>query len=224
MITFLVFYGRVKAGGLIMRMAYFFISLGFAALLVGGMTTRPQGSLAAEGSQNAKATFAGGCFWCMEEVYEKVEGVVSVISGYTGGHLANPTYEQVSAGGTGHAESVEVIYDPHKVTYQHLLEVFWRNIDPTTPNAQFCDHGSQYRSAIFYHDETQKRFIDESKQAVESSKTFPQPIVTEIIPASIFYAAEDYHQDFYQKNPVRYKFYKWNCGRSQRLEQLWGKP
>jgi peptide-methionine (S)-S-oxide reductase len=224
MITFLVFYGRVKAGGLIMRMAYFFISLGFAALLVGGMTTRPQGSLAAEGSQNAKATFAGGCFWCMEEVYEKVEGVVSVISGYTGGHLANPTYEQVSAGGTGHAESVEVIYDPHKVTYQHLLEVFWRNIDPTTPNAQFCDQGSQYRSAIFYHDETQKRFIDESKQAVESSKTFPQPIVTEIIPASIFYAAEDYHQDFYQKNPVRYKFYKWNCGRSQRLEQLWGKP
>ena len=207
-----------------MRMAYFFISLGFAALLVGGMTTRPQGSLAAEGSQNAKATFAGGCFWCMEEVYEKVEGVVSVISGYTGGHLANPTYEQVSAGGTGHAESVEVIYDPHKVTYQHLLEVFWRNIDPTTPNAQFCDQGSQYRSAIFYHDETQKRFIDESKQAVESSKTFPQPIVTEIIPASIFYAAEDYHQDFYQKNPVRYKFYKWNCGRSQRLEQLWGKP
>jgi peptide-methionine (S)-S-oxide reductase len=224
MITFLVFYGRVKAGGLIMRMAYFFISLGFAALLVGGMTTRPQGSLAAEGSQNAKATFAGGCFWCMEEVYEKVEGVVSVISGYTGGHLANPTYEQVSAGGTGHAESVEVIYDSHKVTYQHLLEVFWRNIDPTTPNAQFCDQGSQYRSAIFYHDETQKRFIDESKQAVESSKTFPQPIVTEIIPASIFYAAEDYHQDFYQKNPVRYKFYKWNCGRSQRLEQLWGKP
>ena len=207
-----------------MRMAYFFINLGFAALLVGGMTTSPQGSLAAEGSQNAKATFAGGCFWCMEEVYEKVEGVVSVISGYTGGHLANPTYEQVSAGGTGHAESVEVIYDPHKVTYQHLLEVFWRNIDPTTPNAQFCDQGSQYRSAIFYHDETQKRFIDESKQAVESSKTFPQPIVTEIIPASIFYAAEDYHQDFYQKNPVRYKFYKWNCGRSQRLEQLWGKP
>ena len=207
-----------------MRMAYFFINLGFAALLVGGMTTSPQGSLAAEGSQNAKATFAGGCFWCMEEVYENVEGVVSVISGYTGGHLANPTYEQVSTGGTGHAESVEVIYNPHKVTYQHLLEVFWRNIDPTTPNAQFCDHGSQYRSVIFYHDETQKRLINESKQAVESSKTFPQPIVTEIIPASIFYTAEDYHQDFYQKNPVRYKFYKWNCGRSQRLEQLWGKP
>jgi peptide-methionine (S)-S-oxide reductase len=204
-------------------MAYFFIILGFTALIGGSMTIPPQWSLAAEESQNAKATFAGGCFWCMEEVYENVEGVISVISGYTGGQLANPTYEQVSAGGTGHAESVEVVYDPDKVTYQHLLKVFWRNIDPTTPNAQFCDHGSQYRSAIFYHDETQKRLIDESKQAVESSKSFPQPIVTEILPTSIFYPAEDYHQDFYKKNPVRYKFYKWNCGRSQRLEQLWGK-
>jgi peptide-methionine (S)-S-oxide reductase len=206
-----------------MRMAYFFIILGFTALIGVAMTIPPQWSLAAEESQNARATFAGGCFWCMEEVYENVDGVISVISGYTGGQLANPTYEQVSAGGTGHVESVEVVYDPDKVTYQHLLKVFWRNIDPTTPNAQFCDHGSQYRSAIFYHDETQKRLIDESKQAVESSKSFPQPIVTEILPTSIFYPAEDYHQDFYKKNPVRYKFYKWNCGRSQRLEQLWGK-
>lgn len=206
-----------------MRITYFVSSLGFAALLIGGMTAMPQGSFATEGSQNAKATFAGGCFWCMEEAYEKVDGVVSVISGYTGGQLANPTYEQVSAGGTGHAESVEVTYDPKKVTYQNLLEVFWRNVDPTTPNAQFCDHGSQYRTAIFYHDQMQKRLIDESKQAVESSKSFPQPIVTEIVPTSIFYPAEDYHQDFYKKNPVRYKFYKWNCGRSQRLEQLWGK-
>lgn len=207
-----------------MRTTSLFIILGLAALLIGGMTAMPQGNLAAEGSQHAKATFAGGCFWCMEEVYEKVEGVISVISGYTGGQLPNPTYEQVSAGGTGHIESVEVTYDPTKVTYQRLLEVFWRNVDPTTPNAQFCDHGSQYRTAIFYHDETQKRDIDTSKQAVEASKSFPQPIVTEIVPASIFYPAEDYHQDFYQKNPVRYKFYKWNCGRSQRLEQLWGTP
>lgn len=206
-----------------MRMAYFFIILGFTALIGGAMTIPPPWSLAAEESHNAKATFAGGCFWCMEEVYENVDGVISVISGYTGGQLANPTYEQVSAGGTGHVESVEVVYDPDKVTYQHLLKVFWRNIDPTTPNAQFCDHGSQYRSAIFYHDETQKWLIDESKQTVESSKSFPQPIVTEILPTSIFYPAEDYHQDFYKKNPVRYKFYKWNCGRSQRLEQLWGK-
>lgn len=206
-----------------MRIMYLLISLGFAALLIGGMTGMPQGSLAADTSQYAKATFAGGCFWCMEEAYEKVDGVVSVISGYTGGQLGNPTYEQVSAGGTGHAESVEVIYNPGEVTYQHLLEVFWHNVDPTTPNSQFCDHGNQYRTAIFYHDETQKRLINESRQAVEKSKSFPQPIVTEIVPASIFYPAEDYHQDFYKKNPVRYKFYKWNCGRSQRLEQLWGK-
>ncbi len=206
-----------------MKRIPYLISLGFAALLIGGMTAKSQGILAADESQHGKATFAGGCFWCMEEAFEKVDGVVSVISGYTGGQLANPTYEQVSAGGTGHAESVEVIYDPKKVTYQHLLEVFWHNVDPTTPNAQFCDHGNQYRTAIFYHDETQKRLVDESKQAVESSKSFPQPIVTEIVPSSVFYSAEDYHQDFYKKNPVRYKFYKWNCGRSQRLEQLWGK-
>ncbi len=207
-----------------MRITYLLISLGFVALMIGEMTAIPQRSFATERSQNAKATFAGGCFWCMEEAFEKVEGVVSVISGYAGGQLANPTYEEVSAGGTGHAESVEVTYDPNKVTYQHLLEVFWHNVDPTTPNAQFCDPGNQYRTAIFYHDTTQKKLIDESKKAVESSKWFPQPIVTEIVPASIFYPAEDYHQDYYKKNPVRYKLYKWNCGRSQRLEQLWGKP
>lgn len=206
------------------RILYFLFSIGLAALLVGGIAALSQESLAAEKTQYAKATFAGGCFWCMEEVYEKVDGVVSVVSGYTGGHLSNPTYEQVSAGGTGHAEAVEVTYDPTKVTYQHLLEVFWHNVDPTTPNAQFCDHGNQYRTAIFYHDEMQKMFIDESKQGVESSKSFPQPIVTEIVPFSAFFSAEDYHQDFYKKNPVRYKFYKWNCGRSQRLEELWGKP
>jgi peptide-methionine (S)-S-oxide reductase len=206
-----------------MHITYIFLSLWLGALLIGGSTVIPRVSLAAEENQYAKAIFAGGCFWCMEEAYEMVNGVISVISGYTGGKLANPTYEQVSAGGTGHTESVEVIYDPNKVTYQHLLEVFWHNIDPTALNAQFCDHGTQYRSAIFYHDEMQKQLIDESKQAIESSKSFPQPIVTEIVPASVFYPAEEYHQNFYKKNPVRYKFYKWNCGRSQRLEQLWGK-
>lgn len=206
-----------------MHITYIFLSLWLGALLIGGSTVIPRVSLAAEENQYAKAIFAGGCFWCMEEAYEKVNGVISVISGYTGGKLANPTYEQVSAGGTGHTESVEVIYDPNKVTYQHLLEVFWHNIDPTALNAQFCDHGTQYRSAIFYHDDMQKQLIDESKQAIESSKSFPQPIVTEIVPASVFYPAEEYHQNFYKKNPVRYKFYKWNCGRSQRLEQLWGK-
>ena len=170
-----------------------------------------------------KATFAGGCFWCMEEAFEGIEGVVSVTSGYTGGRKANPDYEEVSAGGTGHAEAVEILYDPAKVSYAKLLEVFWRNIDPTTPDRQFCDGGNQYRSAIFYKDETQKRLAEESKQAVERSKPFKGSIVTQIVSASAFYVAEDYHQDFYKKNPIRYKFYKYNCGRAQRLEELWGR-
>ena len=172
---------------------------------------------------SAKATFAGGCFWCMEEAFEAVEGVVSVVSGYMGGHVENPTYEQVSAGGTGHAESIEVTYDPEKVTYQQLLAIFWRNVDPTTPNSQFCDHGSQYRTVIFYHNNHQKQLIDKSKQVIEQSKSFPESIVTEIAPATVFYPAEEYHQDFYSRNPIRYKYYKWNCGRVKRLEQLWGK-
>jgi len=159
----------------------------------------------------------------MEEAFENVEGVVSVVSGYAGGQVENPTYEEVSAGGTGHTESIEVTYDPSKVTYEDLLDVFWRNVDPTTPNAQFCDHGSQYRTAIFYHNETQKQLIDESRERLDASKTFPESIVTEVLPASAFYIAEDYHQDFYTKNPIRYKYYKWNCGRTRRLEQLWGK-
>ena len=205
-----------------MRKLLGLIILGCAVLIMETFVTMPQRNLATAGSQEAKATFAGGCFWCMEEAFEKVDGVLTVISGYTGGQVDNPNYEQVSAGGTGHAEAVEVTYDPKKVTYQQLLEVFWRNVDPTTPNAQFCDHGSQYRTAIFYHDETQKQLIDESEKTVESSKTFPEPIVTEVSPATSFYPAEEYHQDFYTKNPIRYKFYKWNCGRAQRLEQLWG--
>lgn len=171
----------------------------------------------------AKATFAGGCFWCMEEVFEAVDGVVSVISGYTGGRQAHPTYEEVSAGGTGHAEAVEILFDPARVSYEKLLQVFWWNIDPTTPDRQFCDAGHQYRSAIFYHDEMQRRLAEASKLAIERTKPFKEPIVTEIVPASPFYPAEDYHQDFYRKNPLRYKFYKFNCGRAQRLVQLWGK-
>jgi len=174
-------------------------------------------------AEQAKAVFAGGCFWCMEEAFEKVEGVVSVTSGYMGGQKANPTYEDVSAGGTGHAESVEVVYDPAKVSYPKLLDHFWKNVDPLTPNAQFCDHGSQYRAAIFYGSEEEKRQAEASKQSIEQAKRFTEPIVTQIVMASKFYPAEDYHQDFYKKNPVRYKFYKYNCGRAQRLEQLWGK-
>jgi peptide-methionine (S)-S-oxide reductase len=176
----------------------------------------------ADGRTLAKATFAGGCFWCMEEALDKVDGVVSTTSGYTGGKTKDPSYEDVSSGGTGHAEAVEILYDPAKVSYARLLDVFWRNIDPTTPNAQFCDHGSQYRSAIFYHDETQKRLAEDSKKKLEKSKPFTGPITTETEPASAFYPAEEYHQDFYRKNPVRYKLYKFNCGRAQRLQDLWG--
>jgi peptide-methionine (S)-S-oxide reductase len=160
----------------------------------------------------------------MEEVFEKVEGVLSATSGYMGGTVANPTYEEVSAGGTGHAESVEVLYDPAKVNYQKLLEAFWRNVDPVTPNAQFCDHGSQYRSAIFFQNDEEKRASDVFKQAIEQSRRFKEPIVTQMVMASKFFPAEEYHQDFYKKNPIRYKFYKYNCGRAQRLEELWGPP
>ena len=171
----------------------------------------------------ATATFAGGCFWCMEPPFDKLDGVISTTSGYTGGHKKNPTYQEVSAGGTGHAESMQVLYDPAKVSYAKLLDVFWHNVDPLTLNAQFCDHGTQYRTAIFYHNEEQKRLAEASKQELEKSGRFPQPIVTEIVPVSEFYPAEDYHQDYYQKNPIRYKFYRYNCGRDARLEELWGK-
>jgi peptide-methionine (S)-S-oxide reductase len=170
-----------------------------------------------------KATFAGGCFWCMEHAFEELDGVVSTTSGYTGGRTENPTYREVSAGGTGHAEAVEVLYNPKKTSYEKLLEVFWRNIDPTAANHQFCDYGNQYRSEIFYHNEEQKRLAEWSKAALERSKPFKEPIVTKITPASVFYRAEEYHQDFYKKNPIRYKFYRYNCGRDQRLGELWRK-
>jgi peptide-methionine (S)-S-oxide reductase len=182
------------------------------------------GSLDARAADPAKAYFAGGCFWCMEEAFEQVEGVIEVVSGYMGGTVANPSYEQVSGGSTGHAESVEVSYDPAKVNYQKLLDVFWRNVDPITPNAQFCDHGSQYRSAVFYGTDEEQRLSAESKAAIERSKRFSAPIVTQVVKASVFYPAEDYHQDFYKKNPFRYKSYKFGCGRARRLEALWGKP
>ncbi|MGD9852710.1 MAG: peptide-methionine (S)-S-oxide reductase MsrA [Nitrospirales bacterium] len=193
----------------------------FVCLIIGMMY--PVSGYSAENESRSKAIFAGGCFWCMEEVYEKVAGVIAVTSGYTGGRVVKPTYEQVSAGETGHAESVEVIYDPAKVSYERLLEIFWRNVDPTVRDAQFCDHGSQYRSAIFYLDDVQKQLAEASKGKILESKSFGGPLYTEITQAEAFYAAEDYHQDFYKKNPTKYKLYKWSCGRTQRLEQLWGK-
>ena len=170
----------------------------------------------------AKAAFAGGCFWCMEPPFEALDGVISVTAGYTGGTKQNPTYEEVSAGGTGHAESIEVIYDPSKVSYQKLLDVFWHNVDPTTPDGQFCDHGHQYRTAIFYYEDTQKRLAEESKQAIASSLRVRGPIVTEIVPAGRFWPAEDYHQDYAKKNPIRYRFYRYTCGRDARLAEVWG--
>jgi len=170
----------------------------------------------------AKATFAGGCFWCVEADFDKVDGVVSTTSGYIGGKVANPTYEQVSSGTTGHAEAVEIVYDPRKVSYEKLLQVFWVNVDPTVKDRQFCDVGSQYRTAIFVHDEAQRRAAEASKSALEKNKPFKAPIVTPIETASTFYPAEEYHQDYYRKNPVRYNFYRAGCGRDARLKQLWG--
>jgi len=170
----------------------------------------------------AIATFAGGCFWCMQPPFEKLDGVLSTTVGYTGGHTKNPTYHEVSAGGTGHAESIQIVYDPAKISYTKLLDVFWHNVDPLTADGQFCDHGDQYRTAIFYHDETQRRLAEESKRQLEESKRFDSPIVTEIVPATEFYPAEEYHQKYHEKNPVRYEYYRWNCGRDHRLKQLWG--
>ena len=197
-------------------------------MTVGLVACATLGSWFSSGVQSAptiaKAYFAGGCFWCMEEAFEKVDGVIAVVSGYMGGTVANPTYEQVSDGHTGHAESIEVTYDPSKVTYQKLLDAFWRNIDPVTPNAQFCDHGNQYRAVVFYSTDEEKRLSEESKSKIEQSKRLPAPIVTQLAQASTFYQAEDYHQDYYKKNPLRYKYYKYSCGRAQRLEALWGKP
>jgi peptide-methionine (S)-S-oxide reductase len=169
------------------------------------------------------ATFAAGCFWCAEEAFEKVPGVVSVTSGFTDGKTRNPSYEMVSSGTTGHTEAVEVKFDPSKVSYEKLLDVFWVNHDPTYADRQFCDHGSQYRPGIFWHDEEQHRLADASKAKYEKLKTFRQPIVTPIVKATQFWPAEEYHQDYYKKNPVRYKFYSTSCGRYARLDELWGK-
>jgi len=170
----------------------------------------------------AKATFAGGCFWCVEADFDKVPGVLSTTSGYTGGTVVNPSYEQVSSHGTGHAEAVQIVFDPSKVSYEQLLEHFWRTIDPTTKDAQFCDHGSPYRTAIYANDAAQLKAAKSSFDALQKSKPFKQPIVTEVVPAGAFYPAEDYHQDYYKKNPLRYQYYRTACGRDARLKQLWG--
>ena len=192
-----------------------------AALLVlaAGVSSTP----AFAQGPTAKATFAGGCFWCVEADFDKVPGVISTTSGYIGGTVVNPTYQQVSSKTTGHAEAVEIVFDPTKVSYAQLVEKFWRTIDPTTKDRQFCDAGSPYRTAIFTHDAAQAAAAQASLAALEKSKPFKEPIVTQLVPAGPFYLAEDYHQDYYKKNPVRYNYYRTSCGRDARLEQLWGK-
>jgi peptide methionine sulfoxide reductase msrA/msrB len=179
-----------------------------------GMEKKNRGSLT--------ATFAGGCFWCVESDFEKVDGVVEVVSGYTGGNKENPTYEEVSSGSTGHLESVQVVYNPAKVSYRDLLEVFWRHVDPTDPGGQFVDRGSQYTSAIFYHNDEQKQMAEESKEALEKSGRFKKPIATEIRPFTTFYLAEEYHQDYYKRHALRYRFYRRSSGRDQFLQKAWG--
>ena len=197
-----------------MRRTLFLFLLALFAPLLCAQTPVPPGM--------AVATFAGGCFWCVESDFDKVPGVTQTLSGYTGGTKANPTYHEVSSGTTGHAESVQVIFDPKKVTYEKLLDVFWVSVDPTVKDRQFCDSGSQYRTAIFYNDESQRKAAEASKAALEKSKPFKQPIVTQIVAAGPFYPAEDYHQDYYKKNPVRYQLYRSGCGRDARLKELWG--
>lgn len=185
------------------------------------LTLLSMASIAAEEAKNVRtAVFAGGCFWCMEAPFDKLDGVLATTSGFSGGHVKNPTYEQVSAGGTGHAEVVQVTYDANKVSYAQLLDVFWRNVDPLDAGGQFCDRGDQYQSIIFYATPEEKKLAEASKRKV--AEKLGKEVVTRIRPATVFYPAEDYHQDFYQRNPIRYKFYRYRCGRDQRLQELWG--
>jgi peptide-methionine (S)-S-oxide reductase len=198
-------------------------TLYLSALLAGILFSGPawgQKPAQQQSAQTAVATFAGGCFWCMQPPFEHIPGVLRVTAGYTGGRVSDPTYEDVSGGGTGHRESVEVVYVPAKVSYARLLDVFWHNVDPTDNLGQFCDDGPQYRSAIFFHDDGQRQLAESTKAAIGKSRKLK--VVTDILPASKFFPAEDYHQDYYRKNPVRYKFYRLNCGRDHRLEEIWG--
>ncbi|MDX8382931.1 MAG: peptide-methionine (S)-S-oxide reductase MsrA [Ghiorsea sp.] len=174
-------------------------------------------------STTEKATFAGGCFWCMEHPFDVLDGVLSTTSGYIGGLKDQPTYEEVSAGQTGHTEAIQIVFEPSKVSYAQLLDVYWKNSDPTTKNRQFCDIGSQYRPGIFYHSLAQQEDAEHSKAALQKSKAFAEDVVTEITKAGTFWRAEEYHQNYYLKNPIRYKYYRYGCGRDNRLEQLWGK-
>jgi methionine-S-sulfoxide reductase len=198
------------------------LSIAISVCLILSMAYAEQGKISPDFSDRLeKATFAGGCFWCMEPPFDKLDGVISTTSGYTGGKENMPTYEQVSSGKTGHLEAIEIIYDPERVSYDKLLEIFWTNIDPTQTNGQFADIGKQYRTAIFFHDENQQKLAVASKENLDKSGKFEKPVVTEILPADEFYPAEDYHQDYYLKNPIRYKYYRFGSGRDQFLNKTW---
>jgi peptide-methionine (S)-S-oxide reductase len=202
------------------------VLFGFAAwILVPSFiaSTRSSAAHAANPAGTEVAIFAGGCFWCVESDFDKVPGVISTTSGYIGGQKANPTYREVSGGSTGHAEAVKIVYDPKVVSFDRLLFVFWRTVDPVTRDAQFCDYGTQYRTAIFFMNDVQRQKALASKAELEKSGKLKRPIVTEIVQAGPFFAAEDYHQDYYQKNPFQYNLYRFNCGRDARLDELWGK-
>ncbi len=198
------------------------LSIAVSVILVMSMAHAEQGKISPEFSERLeKATFAGGCFWCMEPPFDKIDGVISTTSGYTGGNEKMPTYDQVSSGKTGHFEAIEIIFDPEKVNYDKLLEIFWKNIDPTQANGQFADIGKQYRTAIFFHDENQRKIAVASKENLDKSGKFGKSVVTDILPAGDFYPAEDYHQDYSLKNPIRYKYYRFGSGRDQFLNKLW---
>jgi peptide-methionine (S)-S-oxide reductase len=202
--------------------AHLFCIFVAACSLVIGVTAGAQTSAPLAPTMTAKATFAGGCFWCVESDFDKIDGVISTTSGYIGGTTANPTYEQVSSNATGHYEAVEIVFDPKKVSYEKLVEYFWRTIDPTDKTGQFCDKGAPYKTAIFTHDLAQQKAAQASRDALERNKPFKAPIVTELIAGTTFYPAETYHQDYYKKNPVRYKYYRTSCGRDARVKELWG--
>ena len=218
--------GFVAKGDTVRTKVFVVLLLAISGLAVPALLDRTGGQPARVGAWStgatAEATFAGGCFWCVEEAFDQVRGVVSTTSGYTGGRTPDPSYEEVSAGATGHAEAVRVVYDTGVTSYPKLLDAFWRNVDPTDGGGQFCDRGDSYRSAIFTHGEEQARLAQESKRALDASGRFDEPIATAVVPAGPFYPAEEYHQDYYRKNTVRYRFYKFNCGRKARLDDLWG--
>jgi peptide-methionine (S)-S-oxide reductase len=209
----------ILAAAVVLALGYVWLRGGFVGVLAGSATRlRAEGASARQAATTEKATFAAGCFWCVEADFDKLPGVLSTTSGYIGGTLKNPSYEQVSRGGTGHTEAVEIVYDPARITYAQLLDHFWKNVDPLTAHRQFCDVGDQYRPAIFFHDEAQRRAAEESKGRVQ--QRFDQPVVVQIVAAVPFYRAEEYHQDYYKKNPVRYRYYRWGCNRDSRLAEL----